>query len=127
MRKESKEMAVTATTMKKREKERIEIRKRQGKLMESIDSVMAYQATKLCPATNTNSYRKGSGGLYAAACAYYMNQSKEFKVFLDDLDVPADSNLVENRLKTCDRAEKEHLVQTVHRIRKRHVRHLLSV
>lgn len=83
----------------KREKERIEIRKRQGKLMESIDSVMAYQATKLCPATNTNSYRKGSGGLYAAACAYYMNQSKEFKVFLDDLDVPADSNLVENRLR----------------------------
>ena len=81
------------------EKERIEIRKRQGKLMESIDSVMAYQAAKLCQTTNTKSYRKGAGGLYAAACAYYMNQREEFKVFLDDLDVPADSNLVENRLR----------------------------
>ena len=77
-----------------------EYRRRQDSLLTAVDKIMSYQADKICMKTQSGLYKKGvGGGLYSAACAYYMNLRNEFKVFIDDFKVPADSNLVESRLR----------------------------
>ncbi len=77
-----------------------EYRRRQDSLLTAVDKIMSYQADKICIKTQSGLYKKGvGGGLYSAACAYYMNLRNEFKVFIDDFKVPADSNLVESRLR----------------------------
>lgn len=77
-----------------------EYRRRQDSLLTAVDKIMSCQADKICIKTQSGLYKKGvGGGLYSAACAYYMNLRNEFKVFIDDFKVPADSNLVESRLR----------------------------
>ncbi len=69
-------------------------------LMDSIDVIMSELAKTLTKVTKAGTYESADQTSQAAASVvYYMNRRKSFRVFLDDPEVPPDSNAVERAIR----------------------------
>ncbi len=69
-------------------------------LMDNIDIIMRELAGKLTKVTKNGTYEStNQSSQAAAAVVYYMNRRESFRVFLDDPEVPPDSNAVERAIR----------------------------
>ena len=75
-------------------------RKQSLTVITAMDKVIAAIAPKLTEKTKSGTYRaKSSGNNFAKAVVYYLNQRPYLTTYLEDINTPPDSNIVEGHIR----------------------------